>query len=113
MNNLNNYENHMADNSLIFNEKFNKLRTEAEQGNPNAQWQLGRCYEEGTGTQQDYVKAIQWYKKATKQRHYPAIADLINCYVIGLGGKKNHKKSGKWFRKVANRGDLNILFGLL
>ena len=103
----------MTDNGLILEKEFNKLQIEAKQGNPNAQWQLGRCYEEGTGTQQDYVKAVKWYEKAAKQRHYPAIADLIYCYEIELGGRKNLNKARKWYRKVAKRGDLDILYGLL
>ena len=37
----------------------------AEQGDRNAQYSLGQCYEYGYGVEQDYDKAIEWYKKAS------------------------------------------------
>jgi len=42
-------------------------RKAAEQGNANAQLNMGLCYETGRGVQQDYAKAAEWYRKAADQ----------------------------------------------
>ena len=42
-------------------------RKAADQGNANAQFNLGCMYEEGQGVAQDYKKALTWYRKAAAQ----------------------------------------------
>ena len=41
----------------------------AEQGNADAQYGLGCCYEEGHGVDKDLNEALKWYRKAAKQRN--------------------------------------------
>ncbi|MCK5668590.1 MAG: SEL1-like repeat protein, partial [Gammaproteobacteria bacterium] len=41
--------------------EFRKL---AEQGDKNAQAHLGYMYYVGEGVEQDYARAVKWYKKA-------------------------------------------------
>ena len=38
----------------------------AEQGDADAQYNLGRMYEDGHGVDVNYKKAIDWYEKAAK-----------------------------------------------
>ena len=38
----------------------------AKQGNVNAQYNLGWCYEYGEGIGKDIFEAIKWYKKAAE-----------------------------------------------
>ncbi len=38
----------------------------AEQGNAAVQFNLGVMYENGQGVRQDYVQAVQWYRKASE-----------------------------------------------
>lgn len=40
--------------------------TLAQQGNSDAQNQLGIRYFNGTGTEQDYAEAIKWFHKAAE-----------------------------------------------
>ncbi len=40
----------------------------AEQGNAEAQYNLGLMYDNGWGVPQDYVQAHMWYKLATSKR---------------------------------------------
>lgn len=42
-------------------------RRAAEQGNGEAQYLLGHCYEQGIGVAQDYMKAVEWYKRAASK----------------------------------------------
>ena len=41
----------------------------AEQGYPNAQYDLALKYENGLGVNKDYNEAIKWYGKAANQGH--------------------------------------------
>ena len=43
----------------------------AIQGDKEAQYKLGYCYEHGIGVEQDYIKAYRWYKTANRNG-YPA-----------------------------------------
>ena len=42
-------------------------RRAAEQGNAQAQYNLGSLYEAGNGVKKDLGKAIEWFRKAAKQ----------------------------------------------
>ena len=44
----------------------------AEQGHAGAQFNLGQCYENGSGIEKDQTKAVFWYKKASEQGHQNA-----------------------------------------
>ena len=37
----------------------------AERGHTKAQFQLGKCYYEGTGVEKDDAKAIEWLRRAS------------------------------------------------
>ena len=41
---------------------------------PEAQFALGRMYEQGEGIQPDLQEAVRWYKEAAKQGHTEAQA---------------------------------------
>ncbi|GHV95058.1 hypothetical protein AGMMS50293_13780 [Spirochaetia bacterium] len=43
------------------------FRKSAEQGNPDAQFEFGICYDFGRGLEKDKSKAAQWYRKAAEQ----------------------------------------------
>jgi TPR repeat protein len=47
-------------------------RKAVEQGDADAQFALGRCYEFGKGVPADYEEATKWYRKAAKQGHADA-----------------------------------------
>ena len=48
----------------------------AEQGDADAQFNLGYLYESGRGVSQDYNEAAKWYRKAAEQGHEKAIRNL-------------------------------------
>ena len=53
-----------------------KYRTEAEQGDAEAQYKLGMCYEYGNGVEKNIAEADRWYGKAAAQRHQGALKKL-------------------------------------
>ena len=52
----------------------------AEQGSAQAQFNLGRMYFYGLGTDQDYTKAAEWYQKSSEQGYKPAYNGLAWTY---------------------------------
>lgn len=59
--------------------------TAAEDGNPNAQYELGRCCENGRGISQSLADAAAWFTKAADQKHAFAQYRLAQCYETGRG----------------------------
>ena len=42
-------------------------RKAAEQGDPDAQCNLGRCYANGEGVRQDTEEAVKWFRQSAGQ----------------------------------------------
>jgi TPR repeat protein len=61
------------------------LRPFAEQGDAQAQCNLGKLYYEGKGVPQDYREALRWYRKAAKQGNEEAQFNLTGMYASGQG----------------------------
>jgi hypothetical protein len=72
-------------------------RKAAEQGNANAQHNLGNCYESGQGVPQNYDEAVKWFRKAANQRHPMAQANLGVMYEYGHGVLQDLVEAHKWF----------------
>lgn len=51
----------------------------AEQGNAEAQYSLGNCYQFSYGIKNDQAKAAEWYRKAAEQGHAGAQSALDDC----------------------------------
>ena len=52
------------------------FRVEAEQGVAEAQYNLGVCYYNGDGVDQNYTEAVKWLSKAADQGHDKAQTEL-------------------------------------
>ena len=86
-----------------------KITQLAEQGDAEAQYELGRMYFLGKGMPRNATKALEWYQKAAEQGNKEAQYQLgyINYYK-----QKNYVEAEKWFRKAAEQGDKNSMFYL-
>jgi TPR repeat protein len=51
-------------------------RLSADQGDPDAQYNLGVLYLKGTGVPKDRDEAVRWFKKAAGQNHASAVSAL-------------------------------------
>lgn len=60
------------------------LQKSAQQGDKEAQFQLGVMYENGQGVLKDPAKAVSWYQKAAAQNHALAQNNLGWAYFINL-----------------------------
>ena len=59
--------------------RFLEYKAKAEQGDAEAQFNLGFCYEDGRGVEKDYSHAVKWYRKAAEQNYAPAQLNLGYC----------------------------------
>jgi len=78
----------------------------AEQGDAEAQEQLGQMYENGKNVDQDESKAVRWYLKAAENGQKEAQANLGLMCVEGRGIEQDHKRAYKWFLKAAKQGHI-------
>ncbi len=84
----------------------------AEQGDADAQFNMGVVYLQGLGVTQDYQAAFNWFKKSTEQKHAIAQYSLGVMYLLGLGVTQDYKFAIKWFNLAAEQGDANAQTGL-
>ncbi|WP_285468314.1 tetratricopeptide repeat protein, partial [Akkermansia sp. NBRC 115031] len=82
---------------------FNVLKKQAEGGDMESQFQLGRCYAFGTGTEKDDKQASGWFYKAAKQGHAKAQYNLGVAYATSLGVEHNDTEARKWLLKSAQQ----------
>lgn len=61
--------------------KFEAIKAMAEQGNAEAQYNLGICYHEGEGVAKDVFEAVKWFRKAAEQGYPTAQSALGWCFL--------------------------------
>ena len=91
---------------------FEKYKKDAEQGDAEAQNNLGYCYAKGDGTKIDYSEAVKWFRKAAEQNEPNAQFALGLCYINGDGVTKDYSEGFKWTKKAAEQGLANAQFNL-
>ena len=77
----------------------------AEQGDVEAQVNLGVMYDNGQGVLQDYKEAIKWYRLAAQQGHASAQFNLGSMYYKGLGVPQDYVLAHMWINLAASNGD--------
>lgn len=80
------------------------VRNEAQLGQAEAQFKLGKRYERGTGVEQSDVEALQWYLKAAEQNHIEAALIAGFFYKNGRGGARDLKQAKRWYLHAAKAG---------
>lgn len=93
-------------------EAMRLLRPLAEQGNANAQHNLGLIYDNGDGVPQDYAEARAWYLKASAQGFALSQNNLGFMYATGHGVARDPAQAVTWYRKAAEQGDATAQYNL-
>lgn len=75
-------------------------RKAAELGDAVAQRNLGDCYDEGFGVQQDFSEALYWYRKAAKQGDGSAMLSIGHYYQQGNWVEKDEQEAARWYGKA-------------
>ncbi|WP_270539554.1 tetratricopeptide repeat protein [Bacteroides zhangwenhongii] len=76
------------------------LLKEANLGNSEAQYKMGKCL----GDKKEYTQAFEWYSKAAAQGFAPAAYIIGYYYENGMGVEKNTAKAFEWWSKAAAQG---------
>ena len=84
---------------------LSETRVKAEQGDAQAQHNLGAMYEKGLGVAKDDVQAVLWYRKAADQGLAQAQSNLGVMYKNGRGVAKDEVLAVQWYRKAADQGN--------
>ncbi len=81
------------------------FRLAAEQGHPQAQYNLGRIYHTGTeNTAADIPLALHWYRKSAAQGCPEAEFILAECAFQGIGTPQNREQAVSIYRELAQKG---------
>ena len=91
---------------------INNLVKKAESGDAEAQFQLGRDYEDGIDVPQDAEASVKWYRKSAEQGNANAQNSLGIMYSRGQGVPRDKGEALRWYRRAAQQGlpeaDFNI-----
>ena len=82
---------------------FEVTKAKAETGDPQAQCNLGVCYDKGQGVVMDAVEAVKWYRKAAGKNYAAAQYNLAFSYANGRGVAMDEVEAVKWYRKAAEQ----------
>ncbi len=80
-----------------------ELWPSAVQGDPAAEFMLGRMYAEGKGVPQNHSNAAGWYRRAAEQWHAAAQYELASLYASGIGVPRNYVLAHMWGDLAASR----------
>ena len=84
----------------------------AEGGDTRAQYELGRCYEDGEGVAPDQSEAMKWYRRSAQGGYAPAQFILGYFHQGGHRLENNHDEVVRWYGKAADQGYAKAQFNL-
>lgn len=82
----------------------------AEEGDANAQVNVGEIFEKGVGGTPNYQAAFIWYEKAAKKGNARGQFNLGTLYEQGLGVEKDTIAALSWYRKAWGLPEDNLIF---
>ena len=91
---------------------FMEWYSAAEQGDSEAQYNLGLMYDYGEGVVQDYSAASAWYSKAAFQGHSEAQFNLGILFGNGHGVEQNDSEAAACYMEAAKQGHHEAQFNL-
>jgi TPR repeat protein len=77
----------------------------AEQGDADAQYNLGQMHRQGRGVPQDYKTAVKWFRLAAEQGYASAQYNLGTMYGNGTGVLQDYVRAHMWFNISASSGN--------
>ncbi len=93
----------------IDSEGMKNLIENANNGNPEAQFQLGYCYRQGYGVRRNHKSATKWWRLAAAQKNVDAIGSLAMCYFSGRGVDEDKAEALRLWKLAAEQGDVQAL----
>ncbi len=84
----------------------------AEQGDAEAQFQMGWLYKNGYGVPQNDKQVVEWWELSAEQGYARAQYNLGLMYRKGQGVPQDYKEAVKWYRLSAEQGDTYAQYNL-
>ena len=81
------------------------LLEHAEQGDAQAQYEVGRRFWNGDGVDQDHKQAADWFDRAARQGLAAAQCALGLCYERGDGVEQDMWQAAAWYQWAAQQAD--------
>ncbi|MGB7745817.1 MAG: tetratricopeptide repeat protein, partial [Verrucomicrobiia bacterium] len=99
---------------LVENNPFNqsasqKLISSAQEGHAEAQYNLGRSYQNGFGVKPNNTEAAYWYRRAAKQGHSEAQNSLG---MLLEADQRDYASAAQWFAMAARQGNADAQYNL-
>ena len=82
-----------------------QLLEQAEQGDAQAQYEVGRRFWNGDGVDQDHKQAADWFDRAARQGLAAAQCALGLCYERGDGVEQDMWQAAAWYQWAAQQDD--------
>lgn len=89
------------------------IKQAAELGNAEAQYNLGYCFQSGTGIGKDPVKAAEWYLKSANQGYNDGLYQMMMAYGNGDGVEQNPEKAFSFALKCAENNDPTCMWNVV
>ena len=86
------------------NKGVSLLKEASEGSHPDALYDLGVCYEMGSGVAKSPVQAFRYYTAAALSGDAQSFYEVGRCYFHGIGTKKDRKTAEIWFAKASELG---------
>ena len=82
---------------------------QAENGDANAQYEIGICYQCAEGVQRDSEKAVMWITRSAEQGNVKALTKLAEYYLLGEQVKQDKEKSLEYSMKAIDLGSTRAM----
>lgn len=83
---------------------FLQIEPNSKKLKPYVQYRIGKMYCYGSGTEQNYQKAFEWFERSAKQKNKFAQFSLANLYYYGSGVKKDLSQAFLWYQRSSSQG---------
>ena len=97
---------------LSAQDNLDAVRQAADQGDAEAQYNLGVMYNTGMGVLQDDAEAVRWFRLAAEQGQAEAQFFLGVMYNTGMGVLKDDAEAVRWFQLSADQGHASAQLNL-
>lgn len=81
------------------------VEPEAKKMKSYVQYRIGKMYNYGLGTEQNFCKAFEWFGKAAAAENKYAQYSLGSLYYYGNGTEQNFEKAFSLYKKSADKGN--------
>lgn len=92
--------------------EIEQLIKDAESGDAEGRYQLGKCHDEGNGVPQNSAEAIVCYRKAAEQGHASGQYMLGNAFAYGIEVEQDYDTALLWYRTAADQGHIEAQYNL-